>query len=237
MSVRNYGLLNLGRDKKPGSTQRIDRAALVKLRDALGGPDAKNAAAFLVEINEGDDNNELALALDVFKGWRCFGEHTHEPIFTTQDIGHHALATVEWVPDTAVQHWSPQRSVLRVELHDHEVLVATHPAAGPHTAAPRPEDAQGPLEVSWDNTQAKHLQVKRRMHAAGRPVTEMCDLNHYSLPGLPGETTVLHHRTDYGRAWPAKGYQARFRAGKEIRVGIDSHGIQIMHGTYHQEKP
>jgi hypothetical protein len=57
VTVRHYGLLNDGRDKKPGSTQRIDRRAFVNLREALG---ETQAAAFLCEINEGDDNDDTA---------------------------------------------------------------------------------------------------------------------------------------------------------------------------------
>ncbi|HEY9473057.1 MAG TPA: hypothetical protein VIS06_04290 [Mycobacteriales bacterium] len=231
--MRHYGLLNLGRDKNPNrSTQRIDRAALRKLRDALGGPTATNAVAFLVEINEGDDNDELALAKDVFgKGWACYGESTHEPIFLTRDLASDAIARVTWVPDSAVPKWSPRRSVLEVRIPG-ETFIAVHPAAGPHTDGDRPEWARGPLRKSWDNTHAAHLKAKRRAHADGDNVTEMCDLNHYDLPGLPGEVTVVHHRTDYGRAWPARGQVARFRAGKTYPVGIDSHRIVLMHGTY-----
>jgi hypothetical protein len=235
MSIRHFGLLNLGRDKsETRSTQGIDRDALIKLRDALG---EKQAAAFLVEINEGDDDDELALAREVFDGWHLYGRTTHEPILLSPDQPR-AKARVLWVPDSAVPHWSPRRSVLEVELADEpETLVAVHYAAGPHTAGDRPAWARVPLAKSWDNAHLLHMQRKRRAHRLGRNVTEMIDANHYSLRGLAGESTVVHHRTDYGRAYPADGYAARFRAGETVAISLDSHGIHTMHGTYRKEKP
>jgi hypothetical protein len=231
--MKAYGFLNLGRDKSPGSTQRVDRAALLKLHDAL--PET-NAAAFLCEIGEGDDDDELALALEVFDGWRLYGRTTHEPILLSPDQPR-AKAVVTWVSDSAVKHWSPRRSILEVDLADEpETLMAVHYAAGVHTEGDRPDWAKGPLATSWDNTHWLHMQRKRRAHRRGRNVTEMIDANHYALRGLVGERTVVHHRTDYGRAYPADGYTARFRAGKTVEVGIDSHGIRTMHGTYRKER-
>lgn len=233
MSIRHYGLLNLGRDKKPGSTQRLDRTALVKLRTELGD---EQAAAFLVEINEGDDNNELALAVDVFDGWELYGQGTREPVFLSPDQPR-ARAEVFWVPDSAVENWSPRRSVLEIDLADEpETLLAYHCAAGPFTAGTRPRRYRKPLRVSWENTHDLGLERKRLAHRRRRNVTEMVDLNHYDLPGLPGEVTVVHDRTDYGRAYAAGGYEARFRKGGSWPVPLDSHGIKTMHGTYRKEK-
>lgn len=240
--MTTYGLLNLGRDHNPArSTRRLDHRTLVALRDALlnGRPRAfAKAAAFLVEINEGDDDNELDIACDVFRGWRCYGERTREPIFLTPEMARGAHAYVDWIPDSAVPHWSPRRSVMHVDLDRFrdmpaESLIATHPAAGPFTIAPRPEWAREPLLASYRATKAQHLEVKRTLHAQGANVTEMCDLNHYHLPGLPGEETVIHAGTDYGRAYPAAGFDARFRPGVVIPVGLDAHHIRVMHGHYH----
>jgi hypothetical protein len=238
MSIRRYGLLNLGRDKKPGTTQRIDRAALTELFQLVGDV---QAAVFGVEINEGDDNNELALFRQVFKGWTVYagapGRRVREPILLSPDQDP-ARWHVKWVPGTAVQHWSPQRSVLRVDLQDEpESLVACHNAAGPHTAGDRPAWARGPLSESWDRSNHARLLTKRALHRTGRNVTELADLNHYRLDGLPGEVTVFHERTDYGYAYAAPGYAAQFRVGPSGHAGLDSHGIHTMHGTYRKEQP
>lgn len=235
--MRNYGLLNLGRDKRPGSTDRVDRDALEALLDLVGD---EQAAVFGVEINEGDDNNEFALFRQVFRGWTAYagppGGHVREPIFLSPDQPP-ARWHVVWVPDTAVEHWSPQRSVLKVHLADEpETLVACHNAAGPHTAGDRPARYRKPLAVSWDRSNAARLRAKQALHRADRNVTEMSDLNHYHLTGLPGEVTVLHERTDYGFAYAAKGHEARFKAGRSSNAGLDSHGIHTMHGTYKRSK-
>lgn len=236
MSVRHYGILNLGRDKKPGSTDRIDRAALERLLDLVGD---RQAAVFGVEFNEGDDNNELWLARQVFKGWTLYagepGRRVREPILLSPDQPP-ARWRVRWVADTAVPRWSPQRSVLRVALADEpETLVTCHNAAGPFTAGTRPKDARGPLRTSWERSDSARRQTKRASHRAGRNVTEMSDLNHYRLKGMPGELEVVHERTDYGYAFPARGYDARFRAGRSAPAGLDSHGIHTMHGRYVKE--
>jgi hypothetical protein len=239
MAVRHYGLLNLGRDKNERrSTQRIDAAAIEEWLELVGD---EQAALFGVEFNEGDDNNELGLARQILKGWTVYagspGRRVREPIFLSPDQDP-ARWHVKWVPGTAVQHWSPQRSVLRVDLQDEpESLVACHNAAGPHTAGDRPAWARGPLRESWDRSNRARLLTKRALHRAGRHVTELADLNHYRLSGLPGEVTVFHERTDYGFAYAAPGHQAHFRAGRSAKAGLDSHGIHTMHGTYRKERP
>lgn len=237
MTVRHYGLLNLGRDKNPKrSTDRIDRDALTQLRDLVGG---RQAAVFGVEINEGDDNNELALFRKVFHGWTVYagpaGRRVREPILLSPDQPP-ARWHIKWVPGTAVEHWSPPRSVLRVDLADEpESLVACHNAAGPHTAGDRPARYRKPLADSWARSNRARLLTKRAVHRARRNVTELADLNHYHLEGLPGEDTVFHERTDYGFAYPAPGYVAAFHNGGSWPAGLDSHGIHTMHGTYRKE--
>jgi hypothetical protein len=238
VTVRNYGLLNLGRDKKPGTTARIDAAAIEEWLHLVGDV---QAALFGVEFNEGDDDNELVIARRVLKGWTVYagppGHQVREPIFLSPDQPP-ARWHVKWVPGTAVEHWSPQRSVLRVDLADEpESLVACHNAAGPHTAGDRPKRYRQPLEQSWNASNRARVLTKRALHRAGRNVTELADLNHYSLPGLPGEVTVFHERTDYGFAYAAPGHRAAFHSGGSWPVGLDSHGIHTMHGTYLKEKP
>jgi hypothetical protein len=49
--------------------------------------------------------------------------------------------------------------------------------------------------------------------------------------------TVFHERTDYGFAYAAPGHRAAFHSGGSWPVGLDSHGIHTMHGTYLKEKP
>jgi hypothetical protein len=237
VTIRHFGMLNLGRDKKPGTTQRIDRTALEELLELVGDV---QAAIFGVEFNEGDDNNELVLARTVFKGWTAYagnpGRRVREPIFLSPDQPP-ARWWVRWVSGTAVPHWSPQRSVLKVHLADEpHSLIACHNAAGPHTAGYRPERYQKPLTASFTRSNHARVQVKQALHRAGRNVTELADLNHYSLAGLPGEATVFHHRTDYGFAYPADGYTTAFREGRSASAGFDSHGIHTMHGTYRKEK-
>lgn len=232
--MTTYGLLNLGRDKRPGSTDRIDEAALVRLLEMVGDEDA---CVYGVEINEGDDNNELALFRKVFKGWTMYAGHpenrVREPIFLSPDQPE-ARWQVHWVRGTAVKHWSPPRSVLTVNRGT-DVLLACHNAAGPHTAGDRPDRYEKPLATSWERSNRARVKVKKRLHRHGHNVTEMSDLNHYSLPGLPGERTVLHERTDYGFAYPARGFDAQFHEGRSAAAGLDSHGIHTMHGTYRKE--
>lgn len=234
MTVRHHGLLNLGRDDDPTrSTNWIDRHALEALLEAVGD---RKAAVWLVEVNEGDDNNELALVREVFKGWSLYagarGRRVREPVLLSPDQPP-ARWHVRWVAGTAVEHWSPQRSVLKVHLADEPTsFMACHNAAGPHTAGSRPDWADAPLAASWDASNGARLQSKRALHRARRNVTEMADLNAYHLQPLPGEELVLHSRTDYGFAYAAPGYEARFREGESVPVRLDSHAIRTMHGSY-----
>lgn len=237
MSVKNFGLLNLGRDKRPGSTDRIDEAMIAEALELVGD---EQAAIWGVEVNEGDDNNELALFRKVLKGWTMYAGHVtrrvREPVFLSPDQKP-ARWSVLWVPNTAVEHWSPQRSVLKVHLLDERhSLLACHNAAGPHTVGTRPRRYRKALEQSWDNSNAARIRAKHRLHVMRRNVTEFSDLNHYHLHGLPGEETVVHDRTDYGFAYPARGYLAHFHPGPSGVEHVDSHRVRTMNGTYAKER-
>lgn len=237
--IRHYGFLNLGRDKKPGSTNRIDEAMLREALEVLGD---EQAALFGCEFLEGDDNNELAIARRVLKGWTMYagalGRRVREPIFLSPDQPP-ARWRVTWTPGTAVEKWSPQRSVLRVHLDDTpETLLARHNAAGARGQGDRPAWALKPLNDSFSKSQTAGIRAKRAAHRAGRHATELADLNHYALPGLPGEDTIFHERTDYGRAYPAAGFRTDFHQGRSGTRHVDSHRLRTMHGTYRpKERP
>lgn len=237
MTVRHFGLINLGRDQRPGSTDRIDERIVEEALELVGD---KQAVIFGCEVNEGDDNNELAIFRKVLKGWAMYagpvGKRVREPIFLSPDQPK-ARASITWVPHTAVPHWSPQRSVLRVHLDDSKhSLVSCHNAAGPHTVGDRPDRFKAALSRSWENSNGARIRTKRRLHTMRRNVTEMSDLNHYHLPGMPGEIVVVHERTDYGFAYAAKGFKAEFREGASGVERVDSHRVRTMHGIYQQER-
>jgi hypothetical protein len=237
VTVSHFGLINLGRDQRPGSTDRIDERIVEECLELVGD---EQAAIYGCEVNEGDDNNELAVFRKVLKGWTMYAgppEHrVREPIFLSPDQPA-ARWGVLWVPNTAVQHWSPQRSVLKVHLTDQRhSLLSCHNAAGPHTVGDRPDRYEEALAVSWEASNSARVKSKRRLHRLRRHVSEMSDLNHYDLPGLPGEKTVLHERTDYGFAYPARGYEARFHEGQSGVVHVDSHRVRTMHGIYVKER-
>lgn len=237
MTVHNFGLLNLGRDKRPGSTDRIDEEMVREALELIGD---EHAALWGVEVNEGDDDNELAIFRKVLKGWTMYagaaGHRVREPIFLSPDQPD-ARWDVDWVPNTAVPHWSPQRSVIKVHLQDEShSLVGCHNAAGPHTAGDRPDRYDQALDLSWSLSDSARVGAKQHLHRRLRNVTEFSDLNHYHLRGLPGEVTVVHDRTDYGFAYPAKGFEAVFREGLSGRVHVDSHRVRTMHGTYRKAR-
>lgn len=233
MTVRHYEFGNVGRDKSEDrSSHRLDLDALRALRSRV--PD-EESACILSEINEGDDNNELKLVKQVFRGWRIYGAKSREPILLSPDQPR-ARFRLLWVPDTAVERWSPQRSVLVVNLADEETsIVTSHPAAGANGQGDRPSHARGPLQTSWDKTIQKRNRVKRGLHRRGRNVVEMFDANAYNLKTLPlekGEKVIIHDDTDWARVWAADGYVADFRKGRPIPFNIDSHDGLIMHGTF-----
>lgn len=233
MSLKHYLFGNVGRDKSAKlSSHRVDLDALRALKKRA--PD-EQTAVILSEINEGDDNNELKLALSVFKGWRLYGRKTREPILLSPDQPK-ARGRVVWVPNTAVPLWSPQRSILIVNLADENTsLVTSHPAAGANGQGSRPRGAREPLQTSWDATIEKRNQIKRNLHKRGRNVVEMFDANAYNLKTLPlmsGEKVVVHDATDWGRVWAADGFKAEFRKGASIPFNVDSHDGLVMHGQF-----
>lgn len=236
MSLRHYAFGNVGRDKNDKrSTHAVDLDALRGLLEAVGD---EQAAVFLCEINEGDDNDEFALVRKVFKGWRLYGRTTREPILLSPDQPR-AKSHVLWVPDTAVRRWSPRRSWLTVNLADEPVsLLGGHPPAGAHGQGERPSWARGPLNKGFDNMRAAKTKRVKRLHARGRNVVCMADENDYDMADVhPRVRTVWHDRTDYGQVVPADGWTGDFRAGREVPFRIDSHDGHVMHGRFKKEKP
>lgn len=232
MTIRHYAFGNIGRRKGPQSTNVIDMDALMALR--VNVPN-EETAIFLCEINEGDKNNELKLVQTAFKGWRIYCRRTREPILLSPDQPK-AKSRVLWVPNSAVEHWSPRRSVNIVHLADEpESLVGGHPAAGANGQGTRPKKYLGPLQVSWDNWNHKFKQVKTRLHKRGRNVTSMLDYNAYNRDVfrlLPGEQVVWNDATDWGLVFPAENQLARFHDGGKVDFKIDSHDGHTMWGRY-----
>lgn len=233
MTIRHYALGNIGRDKNLRKSSRpLDLHALRALRNSV--PPEKSAV-FLSEINEGDDNDELALVRKIFPKWRIYGRKTREPILLSPDQPK-AKSRVIWVPKSAVTKWSPARSILIVNLADEDTsLVTSHPAAGANGQGDRPSTVRRPLQVSWNNTIGRRNIVKRNLHRRGRNVVEMLDANAYdlqTLPLMPGEEVVVHDATDWGRVWAAKGYEAEFRKGRSVPFNVDSHDGLVMHGSF-----
>lgn len=236
MTVRHYAFGNVGRDKSEArSSKRLDLNALRGLRAKV---DNEKAAVFLCEINEGDDNNELDLIRQVFPGWRIYGRSTREPILLSPDQPK-AEARIYWVDNTAVERWSPRRSVLVVDLADEPTsLVGLHPAAGANGQGDRPAHARPSLQHSWNQTIVKRNQLKRKLHEKGRNIVEIIDANAYSLetlPLMPGEKVVFHDATDWGRVWAANGYKPNFRRGAVVDFDIDSHDGHLMHGNFRKK--
>ena len=231
---RVYALLNLGRDNNERrSTNPIDWRILTSLKRSLP---RRNWVVFFVEINEGDDNNERRLIRSRFPGARLLGANVREPIMVSPDLAQHVDdVKVQWVPDTAVKHWTPMRSILRVRMDNGETLFGAHYAAGANGQGSRPQKYRGPLQASWDNLYAADVEAEEREHALGRDVTWMKDANAYDLatfPQRPGQRTIVHERTDWGRVWAAAGREARFRRLESVDIALDSHNILRMQGNY-----
>lgn len=232
MSIRHYAFGNIGREKGPKSSNRIDLDALMALR--VNVPN-EETAIFLCEINEGDDNNELALVRTAFPGWRIYGSKTREPILLSPDQPK-AKSRVIWVPNTAVRAWSPPRSVLIVHLQDEpESLLGYHPAAGANGQGDRPKWARQPLQKSFDNLMDRVVTVKRRLHRRGRNVSTRVDGNAYEKQVArvqKGEQVVWRDGTDWGLIWPAEDYMASFHDGGKVPFRIDSHDGHTDWGRY-----
>lgn len=232
MSIRHYAFANIGRDKGPKSSNNIDTASIIAVRDSV--PD-EQTAIFWAEIREGDDNNELGLIHKYFPGWKIYGAATREPIILSPDQPA-AESQIFWIKNSAVRHWSPRRSVLVVNLQDEpESLVGCHPAAGANGQGDRPKWAIPLLQVSWDNTIEQMNRVKKRLHSHGRNVTTLIDANAgitKVYPLLPGEQVVWHDATDWGRVWPAAEWMTHFSYGGKVDLHIDSHDGHLMNGSY-----
>jgi hypothetical protein len=175
---------------------------------------------------------------DVFPNWHLYGVTTREPILLSPDQPK-ARARVYWVDNTAVERWSPRRSVLVVDLEDEPTsLIGLHPAAGANGQGDRPAHARPLLQKSWSKTITKRNILKHNLHDKGRNIVEMLDANAYNLntlPHAPGEKTIFHDDTDWGRVWAAKGYRADFRRGAVVDFDIDSHDGHLMHGTFRKK--
>jgi hypothetical protein len=115
-----------------------------------------------------------------------------------------------------------------------ETLIACHNAAGPHTAGDRPARYRAPLERAWDRSNHARLLTKRACTAPAA-TSPSSPTSTTTTARAAGEVTVFHERTDYGFAYAAAGYVARFRNGGSWPAGLDSHGIHTMHGTYRKE--
>lgn len=225
-----YAFANVGR-----GSDGADQDALKALFDAM--PD-KRWVVFLCEINEGDHNDELALAKRLAPaGSRFYAQATREPIVLSPDFAK-ARSRVHWVPDSSVQHWSPRRSVNVVHLPGETIsVIGAHPAAGAYHGD-RPLAARGLLRTSWDNTHRIHRQIETGLHKRGRDVVWAIDYNRTDLPPIaPGEQTVFHDVTDWGRVLPAKGHVADFKYVRTVQFHVDSHDGHVMRGRLTKEKP
>lgn len=235
MSINDYVFGNIGRDKGPKSTNRIDLDCLRALRDRVSD---EKACVQLAEIREGDDNNELKLTLQVFKGWRLYGASTREPILLSPDQPK-ARSKVIWIQNSSVRLWSPRRSILIVDLADEsESIFAAHPAAGANGQGERPKWARPLLQTSWDLTMKRLALEKKRRHQMGRHCTTQIDANAYSTkvyPLMPGEKVVWQDDTDWGRVWPAAGCRAVFQDKGRIDFHLDSHDGHHMSGLYKRD--
>jgi hypothetical protein len=217
------GFANLGRTRD-GQSSSIDRDALEALRDALP---RERAVVMLCEINEGDRNDELALAKRVFKGWKFYNQGSREPVGLSPDM-HHARGRVTWVPDTSVPRWSPTRSVNVLHLYgENTSLIGGHPAAGAYHGD-RPAAARRALIKSWDATFAAHRMLEASLHKRGRNVVWAMDVNRVDMPPVvPGEREVYAAVTDHARVLPADGWEVRAKFLRRVPFRIDSHDGQI----------
>lgn len=220
----HYGFGNVGR-----GTNGADRDALEALHAAM--PDQR-AVVLLCEINEGDANDELALAKRIFRGWTFYCQATREPIALSPDWPR-ARSRVVWVPDTAVKKWSPPRSINVVHLPgEPTTVIGGHPAAGAYHGD-RPAAAKAQLVKSWDKTNAAHRLIEASLHERDRNVAWLMDYNRTDLPDVvPGEQTVFHDVTDWCRVLPAADYRADFRFVRSVPFHVDSHDGLIARGSF-----
>lgn len=229
---RHYGLVNLGRDSNPKqSSTPLDLDVLRIVKDRM--PEER-CVIFWCEINEGDDNNEWALIRRTFPGWKMYGGgkmRVREPVLFSPDMPAPRVS-IRWVPNTAVPHWSPMRSMMRLYLPDGETLLAWHNAAGAYGQGTRPKKYQQALNNSFDATTREYHRSSNNLHRKGRNVTWMADTNSRGYPLIGNEEQVTTHGVDHGRVRPAKGFAADFREQDWVRLGLDTHGLLRMSGRY-----
>jgi hypothetical protein len=234
MVVRTFAFGNIGRDKDPNKNSRpLDYDALRALKSEL--PDEKTAV-ILCEINEGDDNNEYHAIRQTFKGWRLYFRNTREPILLSPD-NPPAKGTVHWVANSAVEKWSPRRSINVLKLQDErQVLLTCHPAAGANGQGARPQWARPLLQRSFDLTLERRKLIKQRLNKNGWNVTELSDLNSYLFwrDSILRERLIFRDATDYGIVMPSLHYNASFHHVRKVNFNIDSHDGHIMRGRYHE---
>lgn len=212
-----YG--NIGHPDHPSGG--VDTQALEALFDAM--PD-RRWAVLLCEINEGDNNDELALAKRLAPpGSRFYCQRSREPMILSPDFPR-ARSRVVWVPDTGVKRWSPQRSVNLVHVPGENLtLIGSHPAAGAYHGD-RPAAARKALIKSWDKTFATHRLIEEALHARGRNVAWAIDYNRVNLPDVvAGEREVFSDVTDHGRVLPAPGWTAITKYVRRVPFRVDSH--------------
>jgi hypothetical protein len=214
-----YG--NVGR-----GSNGADHDALAALFAAM--PE-KRWAVMLCEINEGDINDELALAKRLApKGTTFYCQRSREPIALSPDFPR-ARSRVVWVPDTSVKRWSPPRSINLVHIPgENTTLIGAHPAAGAYHGD-RPAAAKELLVKSWDKTFATHRLIEESLHARGRNVVWAIDYNRVVMPDVvAGEREVFADVTDHGRVLAADGWTARTRYLRRVDFHVDSHDGHIM---------
>jgi hypothetical protein len=185
------------------------------------------------EINEGDRNNELALAKRLApKGTRWYCQASREPIALSPDWPR-AHSRVVWVPNTAVtpkttpgvhRGWSPPRSINLVHLPgENTVLIGGHPAAGAYHGD-RPAAARKALVKSWDKTFATHRLIETALHGRGKNVAWLMDVNRVSMPDVVGgEREVFADVTDHGRVLAAPGWAVETKYLGRVPFHVDSH--------------
>jgi hypothetical protein len=215
------GFGNVGR-----GSDGADRDALEALFAAM--PDQR-WAVLLCEINEGDANDELALAKRLAPdGSTFYCQRSREPIVLSPDFPR-ARSRVVWVPDTAVKRWSPPRSINVVHIPgEPTTLIGGHPAAGAYHGT-RPPAAKAELVKSWDRTFAAHRLIEHSLHARGRNVAWAMDYNRVNLPDVvAGELEVFADVTDHGRVLPAEGWDAVTRYLGRVPFHVDSHDGHVM---------
>jgi hypothetical protein len=216
------------------------------LRDLFARMPKTRWAVLLCEINEADDNDELALTKRLMpKGATVYCQASREPIVLSPDFAR-ARSRVVWVPDTAVgpkttpgvhRGWSPPRSINVVHVPGENLtLLGAHPAAGAYHGE-RPPAAKRALVKSWDKTFATHRLIETALHDRGRNVAWTIDYNRVNLPDVvAGERQVFADVTDHGRVLPAAGWDVTTKYLGRVDFRVDSHDGQIMRVQFKEKE-